>query len=295
MLAECIQKVRRLTIVSFQAAPPKGRPVSAPTPDRHPALRGEDVVLTVLATAAGPLLWWLGTTGSIPGASAGLKTMEFLVASACAGAGAFLAGWWFVALVGTVMTALGHRGRSVRLVRWGQALSPQFLRRVAASVLGINLLVAPGAWAGGDDPAGLAPVPAHHATAHHAAAVRQVAAVPAASLPRPGWLSASREAPSAAPSVSGELPTPTWRPSAPAPSVPGSGRGGRVPGTTEKSVTVRAGDCLWDIAAEELGPYATDLEIDRRWRQWYRLNQALIGPEADALVPGTVLQAPPVS
>jgi nucleoid-associated protein YgaU len=60
-------------------------------------------------------------------------------------------------------------------------------------------------------------------------------------------------------------------------------------------VTVRAGDCLWDIAAEELGPYATDLEVDRRWRQWYRLNEPVIGPDADVLVPGTVLQAPPVS
>jgi hypothetical protein len=294
MLAEGIEKIPRLTTVSFQAAPPKGRPVIAPTLDRRPALRGDDVVLTVLATAAGPLLWWLGSTGFTPGA-AGLKTVEFMVASACAGAGALLASWWFVALIGTVMTALGHRGRSVRLLRWGQALSPQFLRRVAASVLGINLLVAPGAWAGSDDPAGVATASAHHADAHHPAADRPLAAVPATSPPQPGWLAASREAPTAAPSASGEVPAPTWRPSAPPPPVPGSGHPGRTHGATEKSVTVRAGDCLWDIAAEELGPYATDLEIDRRWRQWYRLNQALIGPEADVLVPGTVLQAPPVS
>jgi len=264
--------------------------VSAPSSDRRPVLRGDDLVLTALATAAGPLLWWLGSSGFTPGTVAGLKAVEFMVASACAGAGALLAAWWFVALVGTAMTALGLRWRWVRLVRWGQALSPQFLRRVAASVLGVNLLVVPGAWAGSDEPAGATTAPAHHATV-----VRQQAAAPAAALPQPGWLASSREAPSGPPSASGELPTPTWRPSAPAPPVPGSGHPGRTHGASQKSVTVRAGDCLWDIAAEELGPYATDLEVDRRWRQWHRLNEPVIGPDADVLVPGTVLQAPPVS
>jgi nucleoid-associated protein YgaU len=248
------------------------------------------VVLTVLTTAAGPLLWWLGSAGLTPNAVAGLTAVEFLVASACAGAGALLAVWWFVALVGTAMAALGHRWRSVRLVRWGQAVSPQFLRRVAASTLGINLLLAPGAWAGTEEPGGVTAAPAHHATVVH-----QQAPGPAATLPQPGWLATSREAPSGASSASGELPTPTWRPSKPTPPVPGSGHPGRTHGATPKSVTVRAGDCLWDLAAEELGPYATDLEIDRRWRQWHRLNQPVIGADADALVPGTILQAPPVS
>ncbi|MDI3331989.1 MAG: hypothetical protein QJR09_14850 [Micrococcus sp.] len=267
--------------------------MSAPSVLRRPLLRVDDVLLAVLASAAGPLLWWLGSTGLAPGAVAGLQAMEFLVASACAVAGALLAAWWFVALVGTVMTALGHRWRSVWMIRWGQAVSPMFLRRVAASVLGINLLVAPGAWAGADEPRGVTSAQAQH----HSAVPQQAApaAVSTASLPRPGWLAASSDAPSGNPSGSGQIPTPTWRPSAPAPPVPGAGHPGRTHGATPMSVTVRAGDCLWDIAAEELGPYATDLEIDRRWRQWYRLNQPVIGPDADVLAPGTVLQAPPVS
>ena len=253
------------------------------------APRGDDVALTVLATVTGPLLWWFGSTGLTSESVSGLKAVEFLVASACAGTGALLATWWFVALIGTAMTALGQRSRSVRLVRCGQALSPQFLRRVAASVLGLNLLVAPGSWASTEDPSGITAAPA----AHHVTTPPQQAAVPTAPLPQPGWLATSREAPSGASSPSGELPTPTWRPAAPAPPIPGAGHPGRS--TTPKSVTVRAGDCLWDIAAEELGPYATDLEIDRRWRQWYRLNQPVIGADAHVLVPGTVLQAPPVS
>lgn len=262
--------------------------MDAPSLHRRIAPRGDDVALTALATVTGPLLWWFGSIGLTSEGVSGLKAVEFLVASACAGTGALLAAWWFVALIGTAMTALGQRSRSVRLVRWGQALSPQFLRRVAASVLGLNLLVAPGSWAGAEDPSGIISAPVHHVTMSG-----QQATVPAASLPQPGWLAVSREAPSGVPSVSGELPTPTWRPATPDPPVPGAGRQGRS--TTPKSVTVRAGDCLWDIAAEELGPYATDLEIDRRWRQWHRFNQPVIGADAHILAPGTVLQAPPVS
>lgn len=264
--------------------------MSTPSLLRRPALRGDDLLLAVLSTAAGPLLWWLGHAGLAPGAADGLRAAELLVASACAGAGALVAAWWFVAVLGTALAALGHRWHSVRMVRWGQAVSPRFLRRVTASCLGINLLVAPGAWAGTAETEGVATAPAHHSTV-----VRQQAVAPATQLPRPDWVAASQGAASDDRPARGELPAPTWRPSPPAPSVPGSGHPSRTHGVAPKSVTVRSGDCLWDIAAEELGPYATDLEVDRRWRQWYRLNHQAIGPDADVLAPGTVLQAPPIS
>ncbi|MCY1158493.1 MAG: hypothetical protein MOP51_1517 [Citricoccus sp.] len=287
-MAEGIEKVHRPSTESAQATPPKGSPVDAPSPHRRISLRGDDVALTVLATVAGPLLWWFGATGLSSEAVSGLRALESLVASACAGTGALLAAWWFVALIGTAMTALGQRSSSARLVRCGQALSPQFLRRVAASFLGLNLLVAPASWAAADDPSGIST-----ARVGHVAVPPQQAAAPAVPVPQPGWLAASHEAPSGTASPPADVPTPTWRPAAPAPPVPGAGHQGRS--TTPKSVTVRTGDCLWDIAAEELGPYATDLEIDRRWRQWYQLNRPVVGADADVLVPGTVLQAPPVS
>ncbi|MGD6979672.1 MULTISPECIES: LysM peptidoglycan-binding domain-containing protein [Citricoccus] len=262
--------------------------MDASSPHHRIAPRGDDVALTALATATGPLLWWFGSTGLSAEAVSGLQAVEVLVASACAGTGALLAAWWFVALIGTALTALGQRSRSVRLVRYGQALSPRFLRRVAASVLGLNLLVAPGSWAATDDLSGVGTAPGQHLSV-----ARQQSAALTVPVPRPGWMAASRETPSGTPSPSAGVPSPTWRPSAPAPSVPGAGHQGRS--TAPRSVTVRAGDCLWDIAAEELGPYATELEIDRRWRQWYQLNRPVIGADADVLAPGTVLQAPPVS
>ena len=57
-------------------------------------------------------------------------------------------------------------------------------------------------------------------------------------------------------------------------------------------MTVRSGDCLWDIAARELGPDATPREVDRRWRDWHRENADAIGPDPHLLLPGVRL-APP--
>jgi hypothetical protein len=259
--------------------------VSASSENRHPALRGEDLILTLLCTVAGPLLCWFGSTGvggAVP--SAGLPLVERLVASLCAGAGAVVAAWWLLAVLGTAVAALGHRTRSLLLIRCGSAVSPAFLRRVATSVLGVNLLLAPGAWA--TPGSALAPFPvAQDSTAQEASVYTPTA------LPHPGWLSGA----SASLPDEQQVPSPTWKPSAPVPSAPGAPRSGQAATDDAKTITVRRGDCLWDIAAHELGPTATVLEVDGRWRQWHDHNRAVIGGDADLLIPGTVLTAPPLS
>jgi nucleoid-associated protein YgaU len=55
---------------------------------------------------------------------------------------------------------------------------------------------------------------------------------------------------------------------------------------------VQHGDTLWDLAAAELGPEATDSDIAARWPEWYAANRALIGPDPDLLTPGQVLRIP---
>ncbi|WP_198676315.1 LysM peptidoglycan-binding domain-containing protein [Kribbella monticola] len=55
---------------------------------------------------------------------------------------------------------------------------------------------------------------------------------------------------------------------------------------------VQYGDTLWDLAAAELGPDATDAAVAARWPQWYAANRALIGPDPDQLYPGQVLRIP---
>lgn len=58
------------------------------------------------------------------------------------------------------------------------------------------------------------------------------------------------------------------------------------------SVTVEPGDTLWGLAAERLGPTATDADIDRAWRADYAANAAVVGPDPDLILPGQVLAVP---
>jgi hypothetical protein len=59
------------------------------------------------------------------------------------------------------------------------------------------------------------------------------------------------------------------------------------------TVVVRAGDCLWSLAAEGLGPDPPVAAVDARWRRIYRLNRSVIGPRPDLIRPGQLLQLPP--
>lgn len=59
------------------------------------------------------------------------------------------------------------------------------------------------------------------------------------------------------------------------------------------SVAVLAGDSLWDIVAQHLGPEASDVEIALEWPRWYEANKTLIGQDPDVLLPGQVLLPPP--
>ena len=55
---------------------------------------------------------------------------------------------------------------------------------------------------------------------------------------------------------------------------------------------MRAGDTLWGLAAQALGPDATDADIAAEWPRWYAANATTIGPDPDVLLPGQVLVAP---
>ncbi len=68
-----------------------------------------------------------------------------------------------------------------------------------------------------------------------------------------------------------------------------SDRGVLGPGT---DVAVRAGDTLWTLAAVQLGPLATDLEIAEHWPRWFQVNRAAIGNDPNLLLPGQILRAP---
>lgn len=71
-----------------------------------------------------------------------------------------------------------------------------------------------------------------------------------------------------------------------------------------RTVRVRAGDCLWSLAAHDLvgqdgaarervrrsGPRPAEIAV--AWRRWYAVNRATIGPDPGLLHPGEVLRVP---
>jgi len=106
------------------------------------------------------------------------------------------------------------------------------------------------------------------------------------SAPLPPWLGGG---PSMA--TPGRDPSTTDRPGRSAP-LPTPAPGGGAPSAREH--VVEPHDTLWDIAAAQLGPAgrsATD--VDRYWRQVYRANRPVLGPDPDRIHPGTRLDVPP--
>lgn len=55
-------------------------------------------------------------------------------------------------------------------------------------------------------------------------------------------------------------------------------------------ITVRAGDSLWSIASERLGPDAALADIDAAWRELYAANRQAIGTDPDLIHPGLDLE-----
>ncbi|MGI8666993.1 MAG: LysM peptidoglycan-binding domain-containing protein [Jatrophihabitans sp.] len=62
--------------------------------------------------------------------------------------------------------------------------------------------------------------------------------------------------------------------------------------TPSQRVTVAPGDSLWLIAANRLGPAASDGQIAVEWPYWYWLNRDAIGSNPGLLRPGTELAVP---
>ncbi|MEO6703573.1 MAG: hypothetical protein ABI140_12385 [Jatrophihabitantaceae bacterium] len=58
------------------------------------------------------------------------------------------------------------------------------------------------------------------------------------------------------------------------------------------SVLVQPGDSLWTIAAEQLGPTATDEQIAVQWPYWYRANRGVIGRDPGLIRAGSKLIQP---
>lgn len=257
-----------------------------------------DAVMTAAILFLGASLVFTGGAvlrhrSSGPHPSAPLDLAE-AVGAAAAGIGFAVALWWLAALACAFISGLARLHGRPGLASLTDAWTPAFMRRLAAVVLGLNLMAAPAAMA-----AGLGPIdPKWHAgpaaeapfivkTAHPAAPglaeSTAGAADPAKSKARPGTQRAN----------------PAWTPQAPAVDPgPLARRQTRPPrnavanGADNGEVVVRGGDSLWSIVAAALGPYATDVEVAQAWPEWYRANRSVIGSDPNIILPGQVLHAP---
>lgn len=247
----------------------------------------EDFCQALAAALAGLALLWSGweLRGTVipdgtarPATSlAGLQDAAGLAASA---AGAVVLGWWLLAASAAVLSAVLARFGRIRAAGAVARLCPGFLRRLAAAAVGVQLIAGP--------------VPAALAGPGEATAPSAVRVLSADESSGegvdPSWHPATVETQEPAAGVD-----PGWKP-APGP-VPGSllvppGYRSAVP--APETVTVIAGDTLWDLAAAQLGPLATDTEIAELWPRWFELNRSVLTAGPDLLFPGQVLAVPQV-
>lgn len=88
-----------------------------------------------------------------------------------------------------------------------------------------------------------------------------------------------------------DVVSPLFTPDAPGPENDRH-QGGETRERAAPEVTVRAGDTLWSITADHLGPQATEWEIAEAWPQWHEANREIIGEDPHSLLPGAVLTPP---
>jgi hypothetical protein len=187
--------------------------------------------------------------------------------------------WWLLSLATAFAAALlERRGHHAAACATGR-FSPVFMRRLALAAVGVQLLGAP-----------LAHADELPAAAHASSSGSSVSAA---------WAPLAERGPDlpAGPSAdSGEL-QPQWMPRVPmvqpglVSSLPARATAG--PAGAASEIPVRAGESLWTIAARELGPGASEVEIAARWPLWYQANRNIIGADPNVLLPGQLLRPPP--
>ena len=258
----------------------------------HPGLATD--ALTAAAVAAFGLLLLKGGTTILqdlsargaPGTAVSLTSLELLAGLCAAGIGVLLTVWWvggvLCAVAGCILLRCGLAAAGHRTL----LLAPGPARRLAAAVLGLSLT------AGSAPALASVPVAAPSAEAPVAApsAEAPVSAGSGASdrdrFPEP--LPAALAGPDGTPAE--DAVSPLWRPAPPQP--PAGNVLTPAPRTEQAEVVVVAGDTLWSLAAEQLGPLATDAEIAAHWPRWHALNLAVVGPDPHLILPGQILSAP---
>ncbi|WP_166356216.1 LysM peptidoglycan-binding domain-containing protein [Phytoactinopolyspora limicola] len=223
--------------------------------------------LTAYMLALGGLWWATGT--STAAVLAGTATFDHLVAAVATLFAWALMGW--LLLVAVVAVGGGARSRSdipgrVVLGR----IVPAAASRMARGMLGLTVIAVPFA----TSPTALAASTGIDVTSHCISGSLPDVGRPDVVVPDVGVPEG--------PSDGTPIPTPTAPPPVEEQAKPA------IP-----DVTVEPGGSLWSIAAEHLGPDASDAEIAVEWPRWFAANTTTIGPDPDLIHPGQLLRPPP--
>lgn len=76
-------------------------------------------------------------------------------------------------------------------------------------------------------------------------------------------------------------------------SAPLASRPRPAPPRTGPTTVVRAGDTLWSLARDSLGPAAGPARTAARWHDIYAANRDVVGTDPDLIHPGQRLRVPP--
>ncbi|UVJ38328.1 LysM peptidoglycan-binding domain-containing protein [Arthrobacter sp. CJ23] len=241
-----------------------------------------DAILAAAILALGSALLGIGQILAARWASATAHRQVFmfedLLGIVVTAAGLGVVAWWVLSLLFALISAALQKAGKIRPASAIAKFSPAFMRRLAVAMLGINLLGIP-----------LANASSGPLEAAWNATPAQSASAPVAAQ----WASGSMETAS---DTSPGTVQPQWQPREPvrdpAPLSVRALRDGQGDTHSRGEVVVAAGDSLWTIAARQLGPMASDVDIALHWPKWYAANRALIGENPGALLPGQILQAP---
>ena len=270
-----------------------------------------DALLTAGVVLCGGALLWCGIRLLPSAVSAGRDLLAstnlsagpapssvliLLAGFSAAAAGVMLTLWWVAGAMCVFVSYLLHRAGFHTAGSRALSLAPGPLRRISAATLGLSLAAA-GIPAQAATASGLGAPPA--AALPAAAPATSFGAPPAAARPVafppvPADAGVSIDpAGSGAPADTAEEKeiSPLWRPLPPQPA--GSNLVTGTPLRDTNEVVVTSGDTLWSLAAQQLGPLATDAEIAALWPRWYELNRQTIGPDPGLIHPGQVFSVPP--
>ncbi len=202
---------------------------------------------------------------------------EELLALVATTAGLAIILWWALALAVAFASALMARAGLRRGSAAASRLTPAFMRRLALAAVGLQLITAPLATAASPSGRSGSPDPSPPPAAVSAAWT------PTTALDRLRLANRPPTPPQPVP----------WRPQPPVtPPGPLAAEPLRPPSDDGTAVTVRTGDSLWTLAAETLGPFASDVDIAHEWPRWYAHNRAVIGADPNLLQPGQILRVP---